>query len=163
VSAFFVYVEDELDSNNQAETMDRINSEVAKQEVKSPPPAVPPPSSPDGAEVDAGLLDAHGAVAGITLAQSIWRVVSLTVGAFAIAVPVGAIAGAVGGGLVGQIARPHLLVLIMAMLAGWSVGGLCGGYAWAETGQLAGRFTGSLVGAFIWAAWFLNRRIDEIQ
>lgn len=57
-----------------------------------------------------------GCVAGITLAQSVWRMAGWSTGAFAIALPVGAVAGDVGGGLVGQVTGPHLLVLIMALL-----------------------------------------------
>jgi hypothetical protein len=102
-----------------------------------------------------------GSVAGINLAQGIWRVAELGAGAFAIAVPVGAVAGAVAGALIGQITRPHLLVLIMAMLAGWSVGGLGGGFAWGELGQLAGGAAGALLGGLTWTAWMLRARRRE--
>jgi hypothetical protein len=49
-----------------------------------------------------------------------------------------------------------LLVLIMALLAGWSVGALVGRLAWAETGHLAGTLTGALLGALVWAGWLLS-------
>ncbi len=83
-----------------------------------------------GSEVVARLLDAPGVRSRITLAQSMWRMTGLRTGIFAIALPVGAIAGAVGGVLVGRITHPHLLVLVMALLAGWSVGALGGGLTW---------------------------------
>jgi high-affinity Fe2+/Pb2+ permease len=67
----------------------------------------------------------------------------------------------VGGGLVGLITGPRLLVLIMALLAGWSVGGLVGKLAWAETGHLAGALTGALLGALTWGVWLLGRRASE--
>ena len=82
-------------------------------------------------------------------------------GEFAIALPVGAVAGAVGGGLVGRITRPHLLVLVMALLAGWSVGALGGGLAWAETGKIAGGFIGALGGGLTWAVWLLTGRGEK--
>lgn len=87
----------------------------------------------------------------------------LTGGNFAIAVPVGAVGGIVGGGLIGRITHPHLLVLVMALLAGWSVGALAGGLAWAEIGQISSGFTGALVGGLTWGVWLLRRRGDEIE
>ena len=59
--------------------------------------------------------------------------------------------------------RLFLLVLVMALLAGWSVGALGGRLAWAELGQIAGGFTGALVGGLTWAVWSLRRRGDEIK
>ncbi len=130
-----------MDSTAKGEPMDRIYPKVARRQRKAHPSTVAPllPLAPKLMLVFWMLL---GCVAGITLAQSVWRMAGWSTGAFAIALPVGAVAGAVGGGLVGRITRPHLLVLVMALLAGWSVGALCGGLAWAETGQIAGGFVG---------------------
>jgi hypothetical protein len=158
--AFFISGEDAMDSTTTGEPMDVINPEVAK-EVKVEPPPVQPPLLPMAPKLMLVFWMLLGSVAGITLAQAVWRMAGLNAGAFAIAVPVGAVAGAVGGGLVGQITRPHLLVLVMAMLAGWSVGALGGGLAWADIGQIAGGFTGALVGALAWAVWMLRRRGNE--
>jgi hypothetical protein len=143
--------------------MDEINPEVAKQEVNSKSPLIPPLLLPLAPKLMLVFWMLLGAVAGITLAQGVWRMVGLSGGTFSVAVPVGAVAGAVGGGLVGQITRPHLLVLIMAMLAGWSVCALGGRLAWGETGQIAGGFTGALIGGLTWAVWLLGRRGDEIK
>src|SRR5207253_1424583 len=104
-----------------------------------------------------------GTVAGITLAQQVWRLAGLSAGTFAIAVPVGAVGGAMGGGLVGRITRPYLLVLVMALLAGWSVGAVAGGLAWAEMGHIAGGLIGALVGGLIWTVWLLQERRDKNQ
>ena len=149
-----------MDSRTKNEPIERSNSQVAKPQRNSPLPPVPPllPMAPKLMLVFWMLL---GCVAGITLAQSVWRMAGLSTGAFAIALPVGAVAGMVAGGLVGQITRPHLLVLVMALLAGWSVGALGGGLAWAETGQIAGGFIGALVGGLTWPVWLLRRRGDE--
>jgi hypothetical protein len=61
-----------------------------------------------------------GAVASVNLAQGLWRVAGLGAGAFAAAKPVRALAGAVGGRLLGRITSPRLLVHVMALLTGWS-------------------------------------------
>src|SRR5579871_4872235 len=149
-----------MDSTVKGEPMDRSYPKEARRQRKSHPSTVAPllPLAPKLMIVFWMLL---GCVAGITLAQSVWRMAGWSTGAFAIALPVGAVAGAVGGGLVGQITRPHLLVLIMALLAGWSVGALGGGLAWAETGQIVGGFIGALVGSLTWTVWLLKRRGDE--
>jgi hypothetical protein len=144
-----------MDSGTKNEAMVTSHSQTENPRWGSQPPSVPTllPSAPKLMLVFWMLL---GCVAGITLAQSVWRMTGLTTGAFAIALPVGAVAGAVGGGLVGRITRPHLLVLVMALLAGWSVGALGGGLAWAETGQIAGGFIGALGGGLTWALWLLT-------
>jgi hypothetical protein len=147
-----------MDSTTKSELLDRMNSEEAKQRMKSLAPLLP--MAPKLMLLFWMLL---GAVAGITLAQQVWRLAGLSAGIFAIAMPVGAVGGAVGGALVGRITRPHLLVLVMALLAGWSVGALGGGLAWAETGQIAGGFAGALVGGLTWGVWLLRRRRDEIK
>jgi hypothetical protein len=150
-----------MDSTTQSELLDRMNSEEAKQEMKSPTPLVSPPLLPMAPKLMLLFWMLLGAVAGITLAQQVWRLAGLTAGVFALAVPVGAVGGAVGGALVGRITRPHLLVLVMALLAGWSVGALGGGLAWAEMGQIAGGFLGALVGGLTWTVWLLRERRDR--
>ncbi len=152
-----------MDSITRGGPRNRMNSQEAKQEMKSHTPLVSPPMLPMAPKLILLFWMLLGAVAGITLAQQVWRLAGLTAGLFAIAVPVGAVGGAVGGALVGRITRPHLLVLVMALLAGWSVGALGGGLAWAETGQIAGGFTGALVGGLTWGVWLLRRRGDEIK
>ena len=62
-------------------------------------------------------------------------------------------AGAVVGALLGVITCPHLLVLLMAVFAGASAGGVAGQLAWGEVGGIAGQAAGGLVGAAAWATW----------
>jgi hypothetical protein len=138
--------------------MNRINPALADPEVRFRPPSTPLARLPLAPRLMLAFWMLLGSVAGINLALGIWRVAELSVEAFALAVPVGALVGAVGGGLVGQITKPRLLVLVMAMLAGWSMGALVGGFGWAELGQIAGGLTGSLTGGLIWAAWLLSGR-----
>jgi hypothetical protein len=152
-----------MDSITRGEPRNRMNSEGAKQRMQSKTPLVSPPLMPMAPKLMLLFWMLLGAVAGITLAQQVWRLAGLTAGVFTIAVPVGAVGGAVGGALVGWITRPHLLVLVMALLAGWSVGAMGGGLAWAEMGQIAGGFTGALVGGLTWGVWLLRRRGDEIK
>jgi hypothetical protein len=142
--------------------MDTINPQAAT-EAKCELPPVPLPLLPMAPRLMLVFWMLLGAVAGITLLQGVWRMAGLRAGAFAIALPIGAVAGAVGGALVGQITRPHLLVLVMALLAGWSVGSLGGGLAWAETGQIADGLTGAFVGGLTWAVWLFRRRGDEVH
>ena len=104
-----------------------------------------------------------GAVAGVKLVQEIWRMAHWSTGDIAIAVPAGALAGSIAGGLIGRITRPSLLVLIMALLAGWSLGALAGGLVWAETGQFAGGAIGALVGGLTWTLWLFRERRSANQ
>jgi len=152
-----------MDSINRGEPRNTMNSDGAKQRMQSQTPLVSPRLLPMAPKLMLLFWMLLGAVAGITLAQQVWRLAGLTAGNFAIAVPVGAVGGAVGGVLVGRITHPHLLVLVMAILAGWSVGALAGGLAWAEIGQITGGFTGALVGGFTWGGWLLRRRRGEIK
>ena len=149
-----------MDSTVKREPMDRSYPKAARRLRKSQLSPVAPllPLAPKLMLVFWMLL---GCVAGISLGQSVWRMAGWSTGSFAIALPVGAVAGAVGGGLVGQISRPHLLVLIMALLAGWSVGALGGGLAWSEMGQLAGGFVGALAGGLTWTVWLLRRKNES--
>ncbi|HLJ93028.1 MAG TPA: hypothetical protein VKU02_07535, partial [Gemmataceae bacterium] len=90
-------------------------------------PAVPPPLLPLAPKLMLVFWMLLGAVAGVKLAQGVWRMAGWNTGAIAIAVPAGAVAGSIVGGFIGRINRPSLLVLIMALLAGWSLGALAGG------------------------------------
>jgi hypothetical protein len=152
-----------MDSIIRGEPRNTMNSEGAKQRMQAQTPLVSPPLLPIAPKLMLLFWMLLGAVAGITLAQQVWRLAGLTSGNFAIAVPVGAVGGALGGVLVGRITHPHLLVLVMALLAGWSVGALAGGLAWADIGQITGGFIGALVGGLTWGAWLLRRRGDEIK
>jgi hypothetical protein len=157
---FFICRKDVMDSTTQREPRNGSPGEEVKPSVKTNTPSTPPllPLAPKLMLLFWMLL---GAVAGITLAQQVWRIVGLSAGIFAIAVPIGVVGGAVGGGLVGRITRPHLVVLVMALFAGWSVGAMGGGLAWAETGQIGGGFLGALAGGLIWAVWWWRERRVE--
>ena len=150
-----------MNSITRGEPRDRMTAEGVKQGLQSQtlPPDSPPlqPMAPKLMILFWVLL---GAVAGVTLMQGVWKLAGLTTGAFAIVVPVGAVGGAVGGGLIGRITRPHLLVLIMALLAGWSVGAMGGGLPWDETGKIAGGFLGALAGGLTWTVWWLREPRD---
>lgn len=132
--------------------------EQANLRVKANSPAAPPPLLPLAPKLMLVFWMLLGAVAGVKLAQGVWRMAGWNTGAIAIAVPAGAVVGATAGGLIGCITRPSLLVLIMALLAGWSLGALAGGLVWAETGQFAGGPIGALVGGLTWTLWLLRER-----
>lgn len=70
-----------------------------------------------------------------------------------IAVPVGAVVGALAAVVVGWISNPRLLVLLMAMFAASAAGGVAGKLAWASVGEIAGQAVGGLLGAITWATW----------
>jgi hypothetical protein len=93
-----------------------------------------------------------GAAAGIKVAQSMWHFLGWE-GRVSVAVPVGGVAGAAVGALLGLITRPRLLVLLMAVFAGASAGGVAGQVAWGEIGQFGGQAVGALLGTAAWAAW----------
>ncbi len=138
-----------------------VNPATANREAKAGPTPAAPPVLPLAPRLMLAFWALLGAVAGVNLVVAVWRLAGMSTGAVTVAVPVGAVAGAVGGGLVGRITGPRSLVLIMALLAGWSAGGLVGKLAWAETGHLAGALTGVLLGALTWAVWLLSRREKE--
>jgi hypothetical protein len=127
-------------------------------QVKTNTPSAPPPLLPLASKLMLMFWMLLGAVAGVKLMQGVWRMAGWNTGAIAIAAPVGAVVGAIAGGFIGRITRPSLLVLIMALLAGWSLGALAGELAWAETGQFAGGLLGALVGGLIWTLWLLRER-----
>lgn len=98
-----------------------------------------------------------GASAGITITQSVWQFLGWE-GHVSVAVPVGGAVGALVGALLGLITRPRLLVLLMAVFAATSAGGVAGQIAWGEIGLLGGQVVGALLGAAAWATWlFVNR------
>jgi hypothetical protein len=97
-----------MDSITRCKPRDRMNAEGAKQRVQSQTPPVSPPLLPMAPRLVLLFWMLLGAVAGVTLAQGVWKLAGLTTGVFAIAVPVGAVGEAVGGGLIGRITRPHL-------------------------------------------------------
>lgn len=94
-----------------------------------------------------------GGAAGIKVMQSIWHLLGVEVGQMAIAVPVGGVVGALVGALLGLISNPRLLVLLMAVFAGASAGGVAGRLPWAEMGEIGGQIAGGLVGGVAWAVW----------
>jgi hypothetical protein len=119
----------------------------------APPPALVP-LAPALMMVFWALL---GAASGIKLTQSVWHFLDWG-GQVSVAVPVGGVAGAGVGALLGLITRPGLLVLLMAVFAGASAGGVAGQLAWGAVGQIGGQVVGGLVGGLAWATWmFLNR------
>lgn len=94
-----------------------------------------------------------GGAAGIRVAQSLWQILGLVGGEVSVAVPIGGALGAIGGGLLGLISNPRLLVLLMAMFAGSAAGAVAGKLAWGEIGEIGGQVAGALVGGATWAAW----------
>ncbi len=147
-----------MESITRGEPWNSMNSEEAKQQRQSQTPLVSPPLLPLAPKLMLVFWMLLGAVAGVKLAQGVWRMAGWSTGAIAIAVPAGGVAGSIAGGLIGRITRPALLVLIMALLAGWSLGALAGGLVWAETGQFAGGSIGALVGGLAWTLWLLHER-----
>ncbi len=95
-----------------------------------------------------------GGAAGIKLSQSLWQLFSWGGGFVSVAVPIGGAVGAVGGAVLGRIRNPRLLVLLMAVFAGASAGGVAGQVAWGGIGEIGGQVVGGLVGGFAWAVWF---------
>ncbi len=66
-------------------------------------------------------------------------------GEVSIAVPIGGIAGAVVGALLGLIKSPRFLVLL-TVFAGSSAGAVAGKLPWGEVGEIGGQIVGGLVG-----------------
>jgi hypothetical protein len=155
---FFIGRKDAMDSTTQRIPKDGIPCEETEPRVETNTPSAPPPLLPLAQKLMLLFWMLLGAVAGVKLAQGVWRMAGWSTGDLAVAVPAGAVAGAVAGGLIGRITRPSLLVLIMALLAGWSLGALVGGLVWAETGQFAGGSIVALAGGLIWTLWLLRER-----
>ena len=125
-------------------------------------PGAPPVPAPVAPLLMMAFWMLLGGAAGIKLMQGVWQVAGWGAGAVSVAVPVGGTAGAVAGALLGLITRPRLLVLLMAVFAGASAGGVAGQLAWGGFGEMAGQAGGGLVGAAAWATWlFLDRRRDR--
>jgi hypothetical protein len=99
-----------------------------------------------------------GGAAGIKAMQSIWHFLDFDMGQFSIVVPVGGVVGTVIGALLGLISNPHLLVLVMAVFAGASAGGVAGQLPWGAIGEIGGQVAGGLVGGIAWAVWLFVRR-----
>jgi hypothetical protein len=94
-----------------------------------------------------------GGAAGINITQGVWHLLGFQVGDVAIAVPVGGVVGALAGALLGMIKHPRLLVLLMAVFAGSSAGGVAGRLPWGTVGEIGGQVAGGLVGGIAWATW----------
>jgi hypothetical protein len=94
-----------------------------------------------------------GGAAGIKMMESIWRFRGVAAGEMTIAVPVGGAVGALAGALLGLIRNPRVLVLLMAVFAGGSAGGVAGQLPWGDVGEIGGQFAGALAGGIAWAFW----------
>jgi len=102
-----------------------------------------------------------GAAAGIKIVQTIWHFVGFDGGEVSIAIPVGSVAGAVGGTLLGLIRNPRKLVLLMAVYAGSAAGAVAGKVVWGEFGEIGGQVAGGLMGGIAWATWLFIERWKE--
>jgi hypothetical protein len=102
-----------------------------------------------------------GGSAGIKIMEGIWRFFGVEVGELTIAVPVGGAVGALAGALLGLINNPRFLVLLMAIFAGASAGGVAGQILWGDVGQIGGQVAGTLVGGITWAIWLFGGRSKE--
>ncbi len=132
------------------------NTQPAVPDVAKSTAPIPPILAPKLIMVFWMLL---GAAAGIKMMESIWRVRGVDVGEFSIAVPVGGALGALTGVLLGLLESPRMLVLLMAVFACGSAGGVAGQLPWGAAGQIGGQIAGALVGAIAWAIWvFIGRR-----
>jgi len=99
-----------------------------------------------------------GGAAGIRLAQGLWQILGWGAGEVSVAVPVGGAAGAAVGVVLGRISNPRSLVLLMAVFAGSSAGGVAGNIAWGEIGEIGGWVVGGSVGGLAWATWLFVGR-----
>ena len=129
--------------------------ENSKHEVSNPSPRavpLPPVLAPVLMVVFWMLL---GGSAGIKIMESIWHFLGVEAGELTVAVPVGGAVGAVVGALLGLINNPRLLVLLMAVFAGASAGGVAGQLPWGDVGQIGGQVAGGLAGGAAWAFWLL--------
>src|SRR5581483_7062430 len=120
-----------------------------------PDDAKKPPLAPVAMVVFWMLL---GGAAGINLTQRLWHLLGLGGGDVSVAVPVGGVAGAIGGALLGLIDNPRLLVLLMAVFAGSSAGAVAGRLPWGDAGEIVGQVAGAFVGGVARAVWLFFRR-----
>lgn len=103
-----------------------------------------------------------GGAAGVKIVQSIWPFLGFGGGEVAVAIPIGSVAGALAGALLGLIRNPRWLVLLMAVFAGSAAGAVAGKIPWGDIGEIGGQIAGGLVGGVAWATWlFLGRRGDS--
>jgi hypothetical protein len=130
----------------------------AEPDARSTPPPALVPLAPALMMAFWALL---GAAAGIKATQGLWHALDWG-GPVSVAVPVGGVAGAIAGAILGLITRPKLLVLLMAVFAGASAGGVAGQLAWGEIGGIAGQAAGGLVGAAAWATWLFVGRARNL-
>jgi hypothetical protein len=132
--------------------------QVIPDSAKSRTP-IPPVVAPVLMTVFWALL---GGAAGIKVVQSIWQVLGFHGGEVAIAIPVGGVAGAMAGALLGLIKNPRWLVLLMAVFAGASAGGVAGKVPWGDIGEIGGQVAGGVVGGMAWAAWLISVSRKEV-
>jgi hypothetical protein len=125
----------------------------ANQEAEGLPFATPTKLPPFAPLLMMAFWMLLGGAAGIKLAQGMWQLIGWHTGEVSIAVPVGGVIGAFAGALLGLIRNPRLLVLLMAVFAGASAGGVAGRLAWADIGEIGGQIVGGLVGGIAWATW----------
>jgi hypothetical protein len=141
--------------------MDELNVKHEEQVVRdagTSPTPIPPVLAPALMMAFWMLL---GGAAGIKLMQSIWHLLGVEVGEVVIAVPVRGVVGALSGGFLGLINNPRLLVLLMAVFAGASAGGVAGQLPWGAIGEFGGQVAGGLVGGIAWAIWLFIYRGKE--
>jgi hypothetical protein len=136
--------------------------EKAHQEAGGMPFATPPTLPPVAPLLMMAFWMLLGGAAGIRLAQSMWQLFGWGAGGVSVAVPVGGVAGAAVGAVLGRISSPPLLVLLMAVFAGSAAGGVAGKVPWGEIGEIGGQVAGALVGGIAWATWlFFGRRKES--
>ncbi len=99
-----------------------------------------------------------GGAAGIKITETIWRCRGAEAGELVVPVSIGGVAGAFVGALLGLIQNPNVMVLLMAIFAGASAGGVAGELPWGDVGQIGGQIVGGLVGGIAWAIWLLVGR-----
>ena len=98
-----------------------------------------------------------GGAAGINVTQALWHLLGWS-GEIAVAVPVGGVAGAGAGAILGLVRDPYRLVLLMAVFAGASAGAVAGRLAAGPVGEFGGQAAGVVLGAAAWAAWRTSER-----
>lgn len=125
----------------------------AKKETGGMPYANPPAIPPWAPMLMVAFWMLLGGAAGIRIAQTGWQVLGWGAGEVSVAVPVGGVAGAAVGALLGRIKSPRLLVLLMAVFAGSAAGAVAGKVPWGEIGEIGGQVAGGMVGGIAWATW----------
>jgi hypothetical protein len=145
-----------LPTEHVSATPDQAGEAIASEKKRSPSATLASPPLPPLLMMAFWML--LGGAAGINLTQSTWRLLGLGVGEIAIAVPVGGVAGAIAGALLGLITNPRSLMLLMAVFAGSAAGAVAGKLPWGAIGEIGGQVAGGLLGGITWAAWlFIGR------